>query len=276
MRKKSVSCNNIRTPKLVKKPNIKITKLGIVSHDYRHEEQNGYRDFSYHLKDILGCLDEQKCDSVLFSLCTIVPRPSFKTKRRLSSLRNIKSVFIEEFCDKGDDNRVPKRYVVYYKTSKGWQEYELHQQFGSLSKCKAKEIIELTNNVKKRKTFGKCAVLLCGESNIVKYSQQDRTCIDEYNYLNAVSGVSIFLNPIHDRMTRYEMKLKRIFLSENNKWVVSVWNKGKIHKDGKTRDGKDPAWTVYHNGSELLIDRINCTIPSNSSIEIGILDMREK
>ena len=38
---------------------------------------------------------------------------------------------------------------------------------------------------------------------------------------------NIILNPIHDYMLRPEMKLKREYLSRSERWVISVWNKGK-------------------------------------------------
>ena len=76
-------------------------------------------------------------------------------------------------------------------------------------------------------------------------------------------NVNVILNPIHDRMTRYEMKLKRAFLSENGKWVISVWNKGRKNINGQTRDGKNPAWTVFYDGKELDIE----PIPNNLDVE---------
>ena len=67
------------------------------------------------------------------------------------------------------------------------------------------------------------------------------------------------------------MKLKRQFLSENGRWVISVWNKGKKDKNGKVRDGFNPAWTVFHNGKEKKVD----LIPNQLGVEIGILDFKK-
>ena len=55
-------------------PNIIARKIGIVARDYNVRFQNGYRDFSCALPDVLKLLDDHGCDTVLFSLYSIVPR----------------------------------------------------------------------------------------------------------------------------------------------------------------------------------------------------------
>jgi len=64
------------------------------------------------------------------------------------------------------------------------------------------------------------------------------------------------------------MKLKRKFLSEKNRWVISVWNKGKNDKNDATKDGSGPAWTVYKNGNEIIVP----PIPNRLGVEIGVVD----
>ena len=128
--------------------------------------------------------------------------------------------------------------------------------------------------VKEQRLLGNCTILLCGESNIVKYSKASKKIEDKFNFLEVLNkDIKIILNPIHDRMTRFEMKLKRQFLSQNKRWVVSVWNKGKLDKNGNMRDGKKPAWTIYYDGKEKDIKPIVCDIPNKVNIEIGILDL---
>jgi len=277
MKKKPSLTNLIRKTKSIKQPrSINIRKLGIVSHDYRRKEQNGYRDFSHTLKKVLMYLDGEDCDSVLFSLFTIVKRNDFKAKSALRGLQNIKTVFIEEFLDGSEREAI--RYVVYYKDDGKWQEYGLTQKFGTVAYTKmfAKKVIEpFVAEVNKQRILGNCTVLLCGETNIVKYSKATGNIEDKHGILNEIPNkVKVILNPIHDRMTRFEMKLKRKYLSERNRWVVSAWNKGKEDKNGKVKDGVRPAWTVFHNGSEVLIEKIGSSfIQSQSNIEIGILDI---
>lgn len=250
------------------RPKIRIKKLGIVSHDY-----SGGRDFSDAFDLILKCLDERGCDSVLFSLTTIDKRNNFDAKINLGSLTKITSVFVEEYGTHGDE------YVIYYKTSKQWEEHKLTQKFGKLEYTKDFEenkIKPFIEEVRNQRVFGNCTVLLCGETNIVKYSKDIKDVYDKFNFLNAIpSDVTVLLNPIHDRMTRFEMKLKRRFLSKKGKWVVSVWNKGKKDKNGKVKDGEKPAWTVFHNETEVTIEKVDIhSILARSSIEIGILDIK--
>ena len=86
-------------------------------------------------------------------------------------------------------------------------------------------------------------------------------------------NVKIILNPIHEKMTRFEMKLKRQFLSKNNRWVISVWNKGKINSKGKPiGDGVYP-WTVYKNGRPIQVPILK-KLESKSNIEMGIVDIQ--
>ncbi len=250
---------------------IKIQKLGIVSRDYNYKYYNGYRDFSYSFSDILKYLDEKKCDSVLFSLFAIIPRTGFNVNIHLEQLKNIKVVFIEEFKD--SEPREADRYVIYYKTQTIWKEYYMYQKFGTLNYSN-KEIIKPFLDETESRIIGNSAIILCGETNIVKHSKSDNRIIDTHGYLKQIpSNVQIFLNPIHDRMTRYEMPMKRKFLSQGNRWTVSVWNKGKRDKNGRIKDGTKPAWTIFHNGEEIELKRIEFPILSKINIEIGILDI---
>lgn len=212
----------------------------------------------------------------MFSLFTIVKRKSFDAIQILNGLKNIKAVFVEEFTDSGERNA--SEYVVYFKISNKWKEYRVTQKFGTLEYTKTFKdaVIEpFKKEVKEQRLFGNCTVLLCGETNIVKYSKATKTIDDKFGLLSVLpKRIQVVLNPIHDRMTRFEMKLKRKFLSENNRWVVSVWNKGKVDKNGKVKDGTNPAWTVFHNGKEKHIIPIKCDLPTRTNIEIGVLELQ--
>ena len=108
---------------------LNINKIGIVSRDYRNREKNGHRDFSYAFKSILTTLDEQACDSVLFSLYTIDNRTSFNVQNILEelNLENIRTIFLEEFKD--SEERIPLKNVIYYKDKDKWREQRLTQKF---------------------------------------------------------------------------------------------------------------------------------------------------
>jgi hypothetical protein len=70
-------------------------------------------------------------------------------------------------------------------------------------------------------------------------------------------------------MIRFEMRLKRRFLSRNNRWVISVWNKGKTDKNGNSRDCNGPAWTVFHDEREVVV----APVQNELGVEIGVLDI---
>ena len=251
-------------------PCLTVAKVGIVSRDYRHRYENGFRDFSHMLPRVLALLDEKGCDTVLFSLFSIIARSPFRFSIHTRHLRHIKSVLYEEFTD-GSKRKV-KRFVVFCRSADRWKEYPLEQRFGSLKDKKEAEILDFVDKELPQRILGNCCILLCGESNGVKYSRSDKSVHDVFGLRRAIpKQASIILNPIHDRMTRFEMAKKREFLSRNGRWVISVWNKGKEGKNGKTRDGRLPAWTVFHNGVAKEIE----SIPNRLGLEIGILDVAE-
>lgn len=252
-------------------PILNVTKLGIVSRDYRHRYANGFRDFSHTLPTVLKFLDDEGCDAILFSLFSIIPRSSYDLSVVFRQLKNIKAVFLEEFQDR--TIREGGRYVIYHHATKGWEEHSFSQVFGTIRGMPQQQIEEFANYEMPKRILGNCCVLLCGETNGVKYSQRHKKVEDTFGLRAAIpSQTTVVLNPIHDRMTRFEMKLKRKFLSENGRWAISVWNKGREDRNGKVKDGKRPAWTVFHDG-EAADDEV-VMIDNQLNVEIGILDMK--
>jgi len=251
-------------------PILNILKIGIVSRDYRLRYENNYRDFSYILPELLKLLDEKGCDAVLFSLFSVVPRDTYSPNVFLEDMINVKAVFLEEFKDT-DQGRFAGRYVICHRTKEQWDEYDFHQRFATITGMSKMDIDDFVKNEMSKRILGNCCVLLCGETNGVKYSPKAKKVQDTFGLRAAIPRkANIILNPIHDRMTRFEMKLKRKFLSENGRWVISVWNKGKEDKNGKVKDGSNPAWTVFHNGEEKRVQLIE----NQFGVELGILDIK--
>ena len=251
-------------------PSLEISRLGIVSRDYRYKYVNGFRDFSHTLPDVLRLLDSLGCDAVLFSLFSIVQRESYTPLSAFNGLNNINAIFLEEFQDTPKE-RIQERYGVYHRNNGKWDVYGFWQIIGTINGMPKSDIDDFVNYELPKRVLGNCCILLCGETNGVKYSPKDKNVQDTFGLRSAIrQSTNIILNPIHDRMTRFEMKLKRKFLSENGRWVVSVWNKGK-EKNGRVKDGSRPAWTVFHDG----IQKEAGLVQNQLELEIGIIDFKK-
>jgi len=253
-----------------KAPHLQISMLGIVSRDYCYTYPNGFRDFSYAFPGVLSLLDEEGCNAVLFSLFSIVPWDDFDPLKSLNGLQNIKAVLYEEFMD--GNPRTQGRYVIWYKEGDTWHEYSFKQVFSRLKGLKPEIIQNFAKFEMPKRILGNICLLICGETNGVNYSRSTKLVHDTFGMKGAIPPeTNIVLNPVHDKMKRPEMKLKRAFLSENERWVVSVWNRGKKSENGKLMDGKGPAWTVFYDGKEVT-NRVQL-IANSLDVEIGILDI---
>lgn len=105
----------------------------------------------------------------------------------------------------------------------------------------------------------------------MKYNPKEgKDITDPCGLLTAIPPfVEVILNPVHDRMSRFEMMMKRRFLSKGGRWVISVWNRGKLDKHGRTREGVNPPWTVFFDGKAVVVDRLD----NELGIEICILNI---
>ena len=64
------TARNAFEPQISEVPKLRLSKIAIVARDY--SESNGNSDFSKSIETILEYCDSQGCDSVLFSLFTIL------------------------------------------------------------------------------------------------------------------------------------------------------------------------------------------------------------
>ncbi len=167
----------------------------------------------------------------------MIPRNEFMVFNYLKKLKHIKAVFLEEYQDA--KNREANRFVAYHLAQQGWSEYEFTQKFGTITGMKMKDIEDFVNNEMPRRILGNSCVLLCGETNGVKYLPKDKKVFGSFSLRAAIpKEANVVLNPIHDRMTKFEMKLKRKFLSEHGRWVVSVWNNGEKRQKWQNKGWK--------------------------------------
>lgn len=119
-------------------------------------------------------------------------------------------------------------------------------------------------------------VAICGEVNIVKLQRGGGEFYDPYCAMPQLRTLApIILNPIHDYMTRYEMREKRRFFSLKGHTVISVWNQGKRHAEGRPKYEAALPWTVFHDGRELTeqVTELRHPIHDRPDIRIGLFDL---
>ena len=269
------STKDAEDPLTTAPPQLEARRIGLVSRDYNHEYGNGYKDFSHSAAPVLQFLDDCGCDLVLFSLYSFMPRDGFDAFADPNlPLRNVRAICFEEFKIDAVGKRQHEAYVVATNSAVGWTQHRVWQALGTLASKAESEVHRFVQEeFVQRRIMGNCCLVICGESNAVKYSPLENRVVDRFGLRQTIPGeVTVVLNPVHDRMTRFEMMYKRRFLSEHSRWVVSVWNKGKINCRGQTRDGQKPAWTVFHNGEPVAIP----AIPNTWGVEIGIVEVSDR
>ncbi len=266
--------------------NLKAKKIGLVTRDYGEKFENGHRDFSELFSEVLKTLDEAGCDTVVFSPYSIDRRGQYDYLDAIKKahLNCVKMILLEVFTDspRAKMQRRDGCNSIVYRTANGWQEERFPQHFGNLTKAQKKEgedkwtnMDRLLEDIPTKRTIGNCCILVCGETNGVKYSKANKLVEDTFDLRKKLPGkASIILNPVHDRMSRFEMPLKRKFLSEGGRYVISLWNKGKeFGPQRKTKDGENPPWMVCHNGEDVTGQVAKIENVSLSQLEIGIIQI---
>jgi hypothetical protein len=91
---------------------------------------------------------------------------------------------------------------------------------------------------------------------------------DEFGFNGELEtrGIRVVFNPLHDYMTRYEMKKKRAYYSINQRMVITVWNMG------RERESKTP-WTIFYNDKDITtqVREVSPRIKDRLDIRIGIV-----
>jgi hypothetical protein len=87
--------------------------------------------------------------------------------------------------------------------------------------------------------------------------------------LEALSA-SVILNPVHSKMTRYEMPWKRELYSRGGRTMVSVWN-------GSGQHESSPPWQIYRDGKDVTgsVREMPSPVPGRPDIRIGVLDVAD-
>jgi hypothetical protein len=240
-----------------------VKKVAVVSHNYNLINRYGHQDFAEHFSQINKVCDSKACDTILYSLFTWdekspVPR---NCQNIFKNLKNVKCIILEV----GNKKSVRKVVEVWLKDE---EQPRLLEQYFAKSSEPYELKREFIRDIRKR-VFGNGIIIICGESNIANYVPKDGSFKDPFNFSDNLksSGVKFVFNPLHDYMTRYEMKKKRGYYSKNKRAVITVWNQGK-------RKGEAAIpWTFFYNGEDMTVkvQEISPQIAVRPDIRIGII-----
>jgi len=243
--------------------NFLVKKVAVVSHNYNLLNRYGDQGFTEHFAQINKVCDSEACDTILYALFTWdekspVPR---NNQNIFNNLKNIKCVILEV----GNKKSVRKVVEVWLKNEE--QPHLLEQYFAKSSDPYAHKR-EFIRNIRNR-IFGNGIVVICGESNIANFAPKEGSFKDPFSFNSILksNGVKFIFNPLHDYMTRYEMKKKRGYYSKDQRAVITVWNQGK-------RKGESAIpWTFFYNGEDLTgkVQELPRQIATRPDIRIGIV-----
>ncbi len=242
---------------------LRIKKVAVVSHNYNLLNRYGHQDFSEHFSEINKICDIKTCDTILYSLFTWDEKSPVPRNHQsiFSGLKNVRCIILEV----GNQKSVRKVVEVWLK---GNDSPKLIEQKFAKAKDSYEQQRDFISDINKR-VIGNGIVVVCGESNIVGYVPRDGSFKDNFEFngiLRSLSTQFVF-NPLHDYMTRYEMKKKRAYYSREGRTVITVWNQGKRKGEGRI------PWTVFFNNKDItvMVKEIPIPIPARPDIRIGIV-----
>lgn len=240
-----------------------IKKVAVVSHNYNIPNKYGHQDFAEHASRIHSVCDSEGRDTILYSLFTWDEKSPIRRNHQtiFSDLKNVRCIILEV------GNKMSMRKVVEVWLRDEEQPLLLEQYFAKSSDPYDKKR-EFIRNIRDR-IFGNGIMVICGESNIVNFAPKEGSFRDPFSFNDILksNSVKFIFNPLHDYMTRYEMKKKRSYYSRDQRAVITVWNQGK-------RKGEAVVpWTLFYNGKDLTgqVQEIPCEIATRPDIRIGIL-----
>ncbi len=242
-----------------------IRRVALVSHDYNLCDSRGFYDYTEHFADINRLCDDQNCDTILYALYT--------WDRNSPTTRDPSSCF-------AGLNHVRRIIVEVGQPKKGSFDHVEVLQKGERRPLIAQQRFAKSGDSKFRKAafieelderkLGDALLVLCGETNIGSTERGSTKFNDPYDFLGQLKtmGIRLILNPIHDYMTRYEMRRKRRRYSQRGITVISVWNQG------KAREAELP-WTVFRDGEELTdeLRELPKAFAGRPDIRIGIVEV---
>jgi len=241
---------------------VNVKKVAVVSHNYNLSNRFGHQDFAEHASQIHSVCDGEGCDTILYSLFTWDENSPIHRNHKtiFGDLKNVRCVILEV-----GNKKTPNKFVEVWL--KGEERPRIMEQcFGKSSDTHERKR-EFSRSIPGR-IIGDGLVAICGESNIANYMPSNGNFRDEFGFNGELEtrGIRVIFNPLHDYMTRYEMKKKRAYYSKNQRMVITVWNMG------KGRESSIP-WTVFYNGEDITaqVREVSPRINDRLDIRIGIV-----
>jgi hypothetical protein len=242
--------------------NFSIRKVAIVSHNYNISNRHGHQDFAEHAAQIHPVCDSEGCDTILYSLFTWDENSPIRRNHQtfFGDLKNVRCVILEV----GNKKSINKIVEVWLKEE---ERPRIMNQYFAKSTDPYERKRGFIRSIPSR-IVGNSLVAICGESNIANYMPSNGNFRDEFGFNGELEarGIRVVFNPLHDYMTRYEMKKKRAYYSKNQRMVITVWNMG------RGRESSIP-WTVFYNEEDITahVREISPRINGRSDIRIGIV-----
>lgn len=242
--------------------NISVKKVAVVSHNYNLSNSHGHQDFAEHASQIHAVCDGEGCDTILYSLFTWDESSPIRRNYQtiFGDLKCIRCVILEV----GNKKSTNKIVEVWLKDE---EMPRIMEQCFAKSSDPYERKREFIRSIPRR-IIGNSLVAICGESNIANYMPSNGNFRDEFGFNGELKarGIRVVFNPLHDYMTRYEMKRKRAYYSNNQRMVITVWNMG------KGRESSIP-WTVFYNETDITVQvrEVSPRISGRSDIRIGIV-----
>lgn len=237
---------------------MKTERIGIATHLYRNYFEGEIKDFSNTYMDLLIYFDSEMCDTVIFTPYTIEHSEITKFHNKIQCLKNVTKIFIETYkiCGKG---REKNEYVIFNRTKNIFSIIKRKQYFIKNKQTSSQfntEISPFLSQFRDERIIEDCALLFCGEINIITFNNKTNEVEDRHNFLcNLHDDTRVIINQVHDEMGyKHKILPKHNKLSLNNRLFISIWNKGAYKIDFTENEKK--YWSIFHNGKEKIVEKI--------------------
>lgn len=223
-------------------------RIGLVSYDF-----SGKADFLVSTEkwppgydNINRVLDRAGCDLILYPLLPVETpfKSAVPAEPDFSGLASVRAVFsgVEPQTDG------TRRAVAWMRES-------------SKPRLMAERVQRVRDSYRpsttiaadfEQRVVGDAFFLFGGEINALTYKRNTGVAVDNVGLLDFLRerSISTILNPASFYMRRWEIKLKRQYISEQGVVVVTLWNKKAWPKPKFVGEASLP-WTVYRGGEDV-------------------------